>query len=82
MRIPAITSLGMDDGLALGYDLLLKCMWIVGLDVLDGRMNIVVVKAVIFAVRTCTTFALLSRSKTVTIHLKASAFFALASNLV
>jgi hypothetical protein len=50
MRISAITSLGMDYGLALRNDLLLKSMWIVGLDALDGRKNIVVVKTIVLAV--------------------------------
>ena len=82
MRVSAITSLGMNNGLTFRYDLLLKSVRIVSLDALDGRVNIVVVKAVIFAVRTSTAFALLSRRKTIAIHLKAAALFAFAGYLV
>jgi hypothetical protein len=82
MGVLAVASLGVYDSLSFGYDLLLKSVGIVGLDALYGRMKIVVMKAIIFAVRTRTAFALLSRSKTITIHLKASALFAFAGYLV
>lgn len=72
----------MDDSLSFGYNLLLKSVGVVGLDSLDGRMDVVVVKAVIFAVRARTTFALLSRREAITIHLKAATLFALAGDLV
>ena len=49
-RASAITSLGMNNGLTFRYDLLLKSVRIVSLDAFDGRVKIVVVKAVIFAV--------------------------------
>jgi hypothetical protein len=48
--ILAIAPLGMNDSLPFGNNLLLKSVGIVGLDALDGSMNILVVKAVIFAV--------------------------------
>jgi hypothetical protein len=82
MRVSAIASLGMNNGLTFRYDLLLKSVRIVSLDALDGRVNIVVVKAVIFAVWARTAVAILSCGKTVAIHLKASALLALASDLV
>jgi hypothetical protein len=82
VRILAIASLGMDDSLPFGYDLLLKSVRIIGLNALDGCKNIIMVKAVIFAVRTSTAFALLSRRKTIAIHLKAAALFAFAGYLV
>jgi hypothetical protein len=81
-RASAITSLGMNNGLTFRYDLLLKSVRIVSLDALDGRVKIVVVKAVIFAVRARTAVALLPCGKTVAIHLKAPALLALAGDLV
>ena len=50
MRILAIASLGMNNGLSFGNDLLLKSVGIVGFDTLYSCMNIVVVKTIIFAV--------------------------------
>ena len=82
MRILAIASLRMYDSLPFRYDLLLKSVRIVSLDAFDGRVKIVVVKAVIFAVRARTAVALLPCGKTVAIHLKAPALLALAGDLV
>ena len=50
MGVLAIASLRMNDSLSFGYDLLLKSMGIVSLDALYGRMKIVVMKTIIFAV--------------------------------
>ncbi len=82
MGIFAITALRMYNSLSFRDNFLLESMGVVGLDPLDGGKYVIVMKAVVFAIRTRTAFTLLPCRKAIAIHLKTSTFFAFAGDLI